>query len=195
MTTCMLKRAAAAIIAALILFIVSEDGGAFSAAGGSTSTGLTLQVWSYSAGYYSLYPLCLGEDDSHRRSWSGTLAPGESFTTTETFCTFEQRLGGPGGEGLGIWASGRNTLSLTATSPSGVVYDAHYLGSSRGHEYYGRCFLWFNGIPIEPGTWTVTLLNPNERLDRDVGLSVVAGMGDKNPAWQQANCPSVDWNF
>lgn len=141
---------------------------------------LTLTLESHSAGYYSPYPLCLGEDDAHGRQWSGSIAAGASFSTSETLCTFQQRGGGPGGQGLSIRASGQTNLSLTATAPSGIVYSAHDLGASRGLAVYSRCFvspqLFVN--TIEPGKWIITVSNRGDRVNRDVSLAVVAGQAD-----------------
>lgn len=46
---------------------------------------------------------------------------------------------------------------------------------------------------IEPGRWTVVLENQGERPARDLTLQVEVNQAVS--AWQEAVCPSQDWNF
>jgi hypothetical protein len=164
---------------------------------GST-TGLSL-VYEYRSGYPPNE--CYHEDSIHTRSWAGSLNPGESFRLSLPFCTSTQYRSGPGAAGFMMEVSGSGTFTATATSPSGVVYQAHLVSTTNNKQTWKRCNLQpsFNATTqtgtgtIEPGVWTLVFTNTSSRLARDVGVKGLVSQAVSSR--QQTNCPSQDWNF
>lgn len=159
--------------------------------------------WSVTHESRSGYPPldCYHEDSFHARIWSGSLGPGESFQVALPFCSFDQYPSGPGGAGFLMGSSGSGRFSLQARSPSGVDYPAQLVGTKRSTEEWRRCIVQpsFNAAQqvgigtIEPGLWSVVFTNLGDRLARSVSLQVTVNQAVSS--WQEANCPSQDWNF
>jgi hypothetical protein len=128
------------------------------------------------------------------------VAAGTSFSVPLHFCTYEQAMAGPGGTGFAMKVSGVSAVQLTAVSPSGAVYEAHFGGTRKGKSQYRECVLPDHTDPgsqvisraIEPGTWTVNVSNPSTS-SQSADVQVFVAMA--RTSWQETYCPPEDCNF
>jgi hypothetical protein len=152
-------------------------------------------------------PDCWDEDDVHVRTWSGDLAPGESFTATEKFCDRNIDGMGPGGEGLFWQVITKSNVSAFIHQPSpqlqdglnwpDPVYpypDVPNLKTSnvRGSDRLVSCVMTFdNGEiligSISPGIYLLTITNNGSRV-AEVSLKAEVRMSDSS---FQASCPDI----
>jgi hypothetical protein len=159
----------------------------------SGGTGLTLA--STSVSQYAPNN-CYHEDSMNKRTWTGSLGPGATYTVPLYYCVPSVDGVGPGGATLFTAVSASAALALTITAPDGTVYTAHNLGTTNGVANAAQCFGLVPGVSntIEPSTWTVTLSNPTASTVKSVTFQANVEQ-EWEFMWPQFGCPRQDWNY
>jgi hypothetical protein len=135
---------------------------------------------------------CYHEDSWHNRWWEGTLASHQSHAVNLKFCNRWVEGVSPGGTGFLMQVYGKGSYRLTATSPSGLVYEAHYFGAAKNQSHHSRCFVppGLHVGTIEAGTWQVALHN----VGGDAATKLQVHVNMASQSWQ-TGCPEQDRNY